>query len=266
LSSYHICHAYTIVYCEAFTELVDLLEASLRDLGHTVTKGRNQFRASATNILLGGNMLKASTIPPGIKLIVYQLEQLHEGSTWWNDDIRTILKRADEVWDYDPSNIAFLKEHLGIEAKHVPIGYHKALIRVPRREKDIDCLHFGSMNERRQKIIESIEAAGTKVHCVYNMWGRERDEMIARSKVVLNLHYYDLAIFEQVRVSYLLNNAVTVLSEDSKYVPYNFIDAMHPEFLPEAVKEAIRLEMCGCDGFTSFREGHHENDILKGIL
>jgi hypothetical protein len=271
---FHICHAWTVHQCAAFNEVVDLLAASLRDLGCEVTVAKNKFHANAKNILVGGNMLKASVIPQGIYLIVYQLEQLWVGSTWWNDDIRAILKRADEVWDYDPANIRFLKEHLDIDAKHVIIGYHKSLIRVPRREKDIDVLHYGSMNERRGKIISEIEESGIKVHQAFDVWGPARDELIARAKVVLNLHYYEAAIFEQVRVSYLLNNGVKVVSEDSPFVPYGVatVPTSFALMIDGSTNGAFIDELrfhskhrCGCDEAEQFMK-LPMTKILQGVI
>lgn len=46
-----------------------------------------------------------------------------------------------------------------------------------------------------------------------SIYGEERDALIARSRVVLNLHQYDIHIFEQVRVNYLLINGKAVVSE-----------------------------------------------------
>ncbi len=61
-------------------------------------------------------------------------------------------------------------------------------------------------------------------HCrlrtLFGVYGRERDGHIARSRIVLNVHYYERQIMEQVRVSYLLNNRRFVLSEASADNPY----------------------------------------------
>jgi hypothetical protein len=45
------------------------------------------------------------------------------------------------------------------------------------------------------------------------VYGDERDRLIARSRVVLNVHYYEAKVFEIVRVSYLLGNGRAVVSE-----------------------------------------------------
>ncbi len=44
-------------------------------------------------------------------------------------------------------------------------------------------------------------------------YGASRDAWIARSKIVLNIHYWEAKIFEIARVSYLLANRRAVVSE-----------------------------------------------------
>lgn len=123
------------------------------------------------------------------------------------------LMRSANVWDYSQQNIQKLKEY-GIEAKHVPIGYHSCLTRIsPVPEKTHDVLFVGSVNERRSKIMEDLLKAGINAHWAFNCYGKERDDLIARSKIVLNMHYYEDAPFEIVRCSYLMSNKVCVLSE-----------------------------------------------------
>jgi hypothetical protein len=51
------------------------------------------------------------------------------------------------------------------------------------------------------------------VEQVFGLYGADRDALVARSKIVLNLHFYDSKIFEVVRVSYLLTNGACVVSE-----------------------------------------------------
>ena len=87
-------------------------------------------------------------------------------------------------------------------------------------DKDIDVLFYGAVNERRARVLEAIEAAGARLKTVTGVYAAERDAMVARSRIVLNLHYYPMKILETVRVSYLLNNGCFVLSEESQVNPY----------------------------------------------
>ena len=76
-------------------------------------------------------------------------------------------------------------------------------------------LFFGSINERRQKIIDDLRAADIQTVTLVG-YGSYRDKYIQRAKIVLNLHYYDSSIFEIFRVAHLLANEKCVVSESGK--------------------------------------------------
>ena len=98
--------------------------------------------------------------------------------------------------------------------KHFKIGYQKELTRLNNlKVKDVDVLFYGSMNERRKKIIDKLIDNGMKVKTLFGVYGKERDSWIERSKVVLNHHFYNSHIFEIVRVFYLLTNSIPVVGE-----------------------------------------------------
>ena len=52
-----------------------------------------------------------------------------------------------------------------------------------------------------------------KVKSLFGVYGKERDEWIQRSHLVINHHYFESEIFEVVRVFYLLTNSVAVVGE-----------------------------------------------------
>jgi len=77
-------------------------------------------------------------------------------------------------------------------------------------------LFYGSLNERRKEVLEKIQSGGAKVVHAFDCYGETRDALIARSKIVLNLHYYDAKIFEIARCSYLMANSKCIVSETGK--------------------------------------------------
>jgi hypothetical protein len=182
------------VHSGAFAEIHDTLQAALYELG-----------TAARSIYLGAHHVQ--TIPEDA--IVYNFEQAGTvGQSY------AAIMRARETWDYDARNVAALRAR-SILAKHVPLGYHPVLKRIqPAPVEDIDVLFYGSINPRRQKVIDELRAAGVVVVHLFSKYGAERDAYIARAKIVLNLHYYDSQIFEIPRVSYLLANERFVVSED----------------------------------------------------
>lgn len=144
--------------------------------------------------------------------IVYNLENLVT-----NPD-RIAWAASREVWDFNKQNIPCYPA----EAKvfYVPIGYHPSMERFGRSEiLDIDLVFCGTINPRRAKILGQIADKGYKVNIINNcVFGKERDGILARSRLALNIHHYvNPDMFESVRVSHLIANQVPVLTEESTH-------------------------------------------------
>ena len=57
----------------------------------------------------------------------------------------------------------------------------------------MDILFFGGMNLQREAILTAVNATGLAVHVLAgstSRFGEDLDRMLARAKIVLNLHYY----------------------------------------------------------------------------
>jgi SAM-dependent methyltransferase len=202
-------------HTEAFREVAETLQCGLRSIGHSAEIRENVCDASATNIVLGAHLLSAQQVlalPD--RSVLYNLEQLG-----WPNLPQQFYEaaRRHQVWDYSPINIAKWKAMDCVRSPIlVPLGYVPELTRiVPSHVQDIDVLFYGSLNERRSNVIQGLRDAGVKVQTSFGVYGKERDELIARSKIVLNVHFYEAKIFEIVRVSYLLANSKAVVTEYS---------------------------------------------------
>ena len=216
-------------WSNAFSDAIDLVGLSLEDMGHTAKAQENVFDKDATNILFGYNTLYSMPDIPREKLIVYQLEQLGDNDVFNPEPYLQWLSACKAVWDYDPANVAYLESKGLTNVHHVPIGYHKKLEKIKDAPKqDIDVLHYGMVSERRRVIIKELYPQCNMV-CLVGVYGKKRDALIARSKIVLNMHHYKLGLVEQVRVAYLLNNGRFVLTENSTDNPYQRVLA-HAEY------------------------------------
>lgn len=210
-------HAVVIVsppgypHAEAFREVAEALVATLRDLGHDALLSRGFEAGDRRAIVFGANLLERAGLEPPPDAILYNLEQVTPDSPWFPAATLARLRRH-RVWDYSAANVARLAA-LGVAATHVPIGYHPVLARIERAAEDLDVLFYGSLNERREAVLDGLEARGLQVASVFGVYGAERDALIARAKLVLNVHYYAARVFEIVRVSYLLANRRCVVSE-----------------------------------------------------
>lgn len=201
------------VHSAAFREVAETLVHALRRLGHDATLTGDPAVPGRRPIVLGSNLLPRYPLPLPKDAILYNLEQIDPGSTWLRPELRALF-RAHEVWDYSARNAARYAE-LGLAAPRVvPIGWVPELTRIPRAPReDVDVLFYGSVNERRLAILRALQARGLAVEAHYGLYGERRDRLVARAKVILNVHFFEAKVFEIVRVSYLLANGRCVLSE-----------------------------------------------------
>lgn len=227
------------VHADCFDEVSKLLVASFRSLFIDCEQSVNRFFPDRVNVILGWHLLYPDNVPTGLNYIVYQLEQtlpeLEKGEIFQGVDGEkriNFLRNAKAVWDWAIPNIEWLKTR-GIEAKHLLPGFHERLRRhmsddETLRPKATDILFYGSYGiPRRMKILQPLlfhPDLRTKV--LFGVYGEKRDSWIGDTSLVLNIHAYDHAIFEAVRASYLWNNSICLISEDSKYYPYDKVSCL----------------------------------------
>ncbi|AUC62340.1 hypothetical protein AA637_14830 [Cyanobacterium sp. HL-69] len=197
-------------------ETQEAIHYTLQDMGFDSILTDNLAQCDRQYIILGvNNLLYPNQIELPPNSIIYNLEQIYPQSPWIQSGYLDYLYQYP-IWDYSLSNIAQLRKWGINKVQHLPIGYHPCLTNIPQNDnQDIDVLFYGSINERRQKIIDSLEAKGIKVKALFGVYGKERNRYISRSKIVLNMHFYEAQVFEIVRVSHLLANQIFVISERS---------------------------------------------------
>lgn len=161
--------------------------------------------------------------------VAYQLEPLNHNH-WFNQD--TIVKNlqgADEIWDYDLKNIEILNSLGFNNVKFRPMMLSDSLRTIQNVENpDIDVLFYGSVTPYRNKILDQLlNGASVKqddydiyatfnLMCSFGMFGKQLDDLIARSKIILNINPYENSTRQQqTRIFYALNNDKCVLSQRS---------------------------------------------------
>ena len=196
-------------------ELSELLTFSLQDLGYDATFRINDIDSGRRNIIVGCHLVDPA-LRPHIpeSTIMINSEQIYDQDPFdWNKNIFEWAANF-ETWDYSPRNIAAFAQRGLPDVKLLKIGHQPQLTRIEKSpDPDIDVLFYGSITDRRQAVFDQIRERGLNLVTLFAVYGAERDEYIARSKVVLNLHNHAAEIFEVVRVHYLLSNAVAVVSE-----------------------------------------------------
>ena len=198
----------------AFLELAELIGHGLSDLGHGAQLTVNSVIPGTRPILIGVHLMDPALIRDmPADTIVLNTEQINARTGTWN---ARVLEWAShfETWDYSNRNIEELSRQSRMPIRHLRIGYHPALERIRSApNQDIDVLFYGSSSERRVRLIDQLKATGMNVKAMFGVYGPERDALIARSRIVLNMHNFATQIFEIVRVFYLLINRKAVVSE-----------------------------------------------------
>ncbi|MDP3521536.1 MAG: hypothetical protein Q8S02_13030 [Hydrogenophaga sp.] len=202
------------IHVRAFDEVVQALAFSLVELGHQVAVQVNRLDNSARNVLLGAHLGHQDAQPPlPADTVILNTEQLLTDEAGWNHLVLE-WSRRHAVWDYSERNIEFLREQGARRVAHLRLGFQPQLARIPAAaHEDIDVLFYGSVGPRRAKVIDALKARGLRVAVVFGVYGAERDALIARSRLVLNLHHYESKILEVVRIFYLMTNAKAVVCE-----------------------------------------------------
>jgi len=254
-----------------FREIGLLLLSALKSNGLECDFTFNKLAEDRINIILGYHLIRSETDLKSYHYIVYQLEQLGSKEFPFSSNMERILRQAVQVWDYSHKNILFL-ENLGISARYLVPGYHRNLEMVPAdTRRTIDVLFYGSIAERRRKALTQLSER-CKLKILFGVYGEKRDQWICRSQVVLNVHHYSQQIFEAVRVSYLLNNGVLVISEEAENLCYPKVDLITTSYerlidtCIDFLKDPQRMEKIRSANYLQFKEHYPMTELLQLVL
>lgn len=258
----------------AFHEVAETLHHALLALGLDSVMTREGRLDSRRHIVLGSNLLPHYGLLLAPDAILYNLEQVYTGSSWITPELLHLLRRH-VVWDYSEANArAFAR--LGVRVERVlPIGYVPELTRIRfAATRDIDVLFVGALSPRRQRIIDRMRAVGVNVVAAFGVYGRARDLLLARTKLVLNVHGREGGVLEMVRLSYLLANGCAVLSERcadpaeeaplAHAIAFAGYDAL-PERAAQLVASPAEREQLARDGLAEM-QSRRAADYLRAAL
>lgn len=262
------------VHSAVFNEVADSIHHGLLALGHDSIRTTQVNIPNRQHIILGCNMRHWGNMPLADNAILYNLEQIDPDSPWCDPKIFEYYRRYT-LWDYSIQNVEALNK-LDIQvAKILPIGYVPALTRLdPTSPKDIDVLFIGSMNERRESVIRRMGDLGLNTAVGVAVYGEHRDKALARAKIILNVHHYEAKVLEMVRISYLLANRCTVLSEHSSNpdedseisdgVAFAHYDDL-PQMALELIQNDARREELSQRGFELIRQRPIEKYLAAAL-
>lgn len=207
-----------------FTEPALCLRDSILKLGYTCDLHVNRADTSQRCIVLGAlppNLPAVEQLAAG-KAVIYNFEQLGsaQSAVVTGDEYLTWLRRW-VVADYHSANIEWLArategEHQAIELPLVPsesIAWRPDL----PYEPVVDVLFYGTLSERRQRIIDGLQAAGLTVEVVQGSFGDELAPAIKRARIVLHVHFYQTGLFPITRILQPVAQGVAIVCEQSVF-------------------------------------------------
>lgn len=155
--------------------------------------------------------------------IAYNIVMIHKKFNLGKEELAVLFKNAIEVWDYVSINLETFKKEMNITPKLVPFGHSKFYDVRPNVgqnaiEKDIDVLFIGPLTERRENMIDKLKQAKINVQCFNEVHGEEKDKLVLRSKIVINVYKDDIVNannFSACRFGNCLANGAFVISDTS---------------------------------------------------
>jgi hypothetical protein len=155
------------------------------------------------------------------RYILYQLEQnvnnkisvnynkLHESNI-----LKQMYNNASLLIDYCQLNINVTNQYYknNFKIMNVP-ARNITQDRESHKENYLyDIIFIGSMNKRRENIISKLKET-YKVLIVNNIYGEELKQLCYQSNICLNIHYYENAILERVRLNEMMEYGIKIISE-----------------------------------------------------
>src|SRR5208282_375118 len=148
-----------------------------------------------------------------VNTIVYNVEMMVPSSPFL--PVLSAFLRRFETWDYSATNIAAWRA-AGISncVRLLRPGYLPEDTTIDTTAaSDIDALFYGGVNWRRDFILRDIARAGVRMHVAVNIYGAARDALIARAKLIVNIHSQEDSVLEFARISQALANRRLLVTE-----------------------------------------------------
>jgi hypothetical protein len=246
-----------------FGELAGALSHELRSLGVDSSVTTGDFpdpRPGRVYVLIPPHEyaeLRDGRLPAGLlrRTIFVCAEQ--PGTPWFGSNL-ALTRLGGAVFDVNPASVRRLHQ-LGIEARHLPLGYTPLWDRFdPGRDRTVDVVFLASATQRRERLLAGWADAlwRRRAHLVISdntrpnvatsqsfIAGDDKWSLLGRTKVLLNVHRTEEPYFEWQRVLEAILCGAVVVSEWSTdhdpLVPGEHFLAGRPEALHLVAEELL---------------------------
>lgn len=148
--------------------------------------------------------------------------------------------------DYSLENIELIHQHLPrpMPIYHIPYQYRTDEIYNYNKTGDVCFIGLAETSPRRQNVLQEIRNRGINLTLIENLHFHERDEVLLRHKILVNIHYHSsYNIHEHIRTDRCIYNKMIVVSEPSldicKIPLHDFIVFETCENIPDKLVEIL---------------------------
>lgn len=234
---------------------------SCYDVWHTTTAPV----ATGPAIVFGAHResVRASDFPD-YPVVIYQTEV--PGSRSFPPSFAEKLKRALCVWDSAPgygTGQAVVEPGLyQTGAMQTVNDVASAMIGQPVPRKDIDLLFYGSLSPRRIELLTKLQDAGLAPQVHFNVFGAERNALVDRAKVVVDIKQRADDPNDKTRTFFLDSRGACVLTENDT----NPRRALQPERIVEQCRELLANQALRGMHAADRRAELKATDVTAGIV
>ena len=203
-------------------EIADMFQGGLAELGHTADIQMFTLVPASINIVMPAVLFPIEAlpkIPPAT--VFYNTEDLEHQPSDKQQAVLELTRRGFPVWDYARKNLGwFAARGYPDQVRHVPLGYAKTadrIVRLPWEQRTIDVLFYGKLTQRRVDVIAALMRTSLTVGAFSHAYGTLRDELMSRSKLVLNVPAVPSFVAECPRVTFCASNQKLCVSERPSY-------------------------------------------------
>jgi len=263
-----------------FDNTIRVLHDALIDLGHTCSITQDKLETGVINIVIGAVVWRAKhgslDFLESAPYVLYQFEQLFEdrGTIKEVPEYGLVLKAANQIMEYSPSNIAFLK-NIGLSDKtiYLPQSFHRSLeVFRPSESPRIDVLLVGSHSARRNQIVDELKKKHLMTVHAFGVYGDALIDLMKQAKIVLNIHWSDqVNALETMRISYAIANRCFVISEVGDHNPYGQgvvyaeYDGLVATCLEYLGPSAGKRASIAAEGYLEYRRSDFVTDLRNAI-
>lgn len=219
--------AYTTLEPSVFDDTVHSVAFLLKQAGIQTYVSCNSVDPGVLNIIWGAGTHGAPplevirSIAKPEYSIIFNMEQLGSSSNLVSEDYLNFLSEY-RVFDYNFNNILELNKRFpALRASEFPVvpspllaGDFQIPADLPATEFDI--VFWGAGNDRRLALLREIFARGRTIKTIGGAYGANLSAQIFDSRIALNIHFYESAIFEIARCLRPLAMGLPVVSEHSR--------------------------------------------------